>query len=159
MAVIPDGGEKLAAVSRALKAAGERDLERSLDRRVREPLEALKPLFGPSALRTLPKRGGLAADIARSRVTVRRYSAGRYPGIRLVAANSYGLRRKDQGKVRHPVFADQAQTRDEWAWVDQDVTPGWFSNVTEPARDDIARAVDRALDDVVRLIEIEVQEG
>lgn len=159
MSVVPDGGEKLAALSRALKAAGEKDLERQLDRGVREPLKALVPQLPPSARAVLPKRGGLAEKVAQSKIGVRRYNAGRYPGVRLVASNQYGLARKDRGKVRHPVFADQAKSRDEWVWVDQEITPGWFSDVVEPAREDVNARVSAVIDDVARQIEIEAERG
>jgi hypothetical protein len=155
--IIPEGGEKLAALDRALKKASERDLAKQLDKGVRRPLQELIPKLPASALATLPKRGGLAAQIAASKIGVRRYNAGRYPGVRLVARNAYGLARKDRGKLRHPVFADQSQTRDEWTWVDQDIRPGWFSNVTEPERPRLARELEAAIDAVARQIEIEIE--
>lgn len=155
--IIPEGGEKLAALDRALKKAGERGLARELDRSVRRPLQALVPRLPASALAVLPKRGGLAAKIAQSRIGVRRYSTGRYPGVRLVASNAYGLARKDRGKLRHPVFADQSQTRDQWDWVDQEITPGWFSDVVEPQRGRLRAEFEAAIEAVARQITIEVE--
>lgn len=157
MGVVPDGGEKLAALSRALRAAGEKGLDRELDRGVREPLQALIPDLKDAQREVMPKRGGMADRAAAvTKFSVRRRNTGRYPGVRLVASQPGRIRRQDQGRLRHPVFADQSEPRESWEWTTQQIPSGWFTGTTREHGPAVGRSVDQALDHVARQIEIDV---
>lgn len=157
MGVVPDGGEKLAALTRACRTAGEKGLLRELQAGTRKPLLALIPKIQASALQRLPARGGMAAQfLARARFVVRQRNTGRYPGIRLIASYRGRISRLDRGFLRHPVFPDPAQTRREWEWITQRIEPGWFTDPVDEAHPEILRAAEEALERVARQIEIDM---
>lgn len=158
MGVVPDGGEQLAALSRALKRAGEVELGKQLDEGFRRPLLDLIPALEASQQHVMPKRGGMAR-VARERTTfgVRKVVAGRYPGMRLQGKQRGRIARQDRGVLRHPVFADQSKPRDQWRWVDQRIEAGWFSDVTKAAQPSIRRSTEQALEAVVRQIEVDYE--
>lgn len=164
MGVVPDGGEKLAALTRACRNAGETGLLRELQAGTRKPLQALIPRIIASAREHLPKRGGFAEEFVRKlRLTVRQRNTGRYPGIRLIASYAGRVKRIDQGRLRHPVFADADEARTEWTWPEtgktQRITPGWFSDPVNEAHPEILRAAEEALQRVARQIEIDIERG
>lgn len=155
--VDPDTGAKLAALSKALREAGEKDLDRELLRAQQAAVSQVIPAVQESARGRLPARGGLNERVATSPMRVARRLGGANPGVRLIARSKDNIRRIDvAGVVRHPVFADSDRPREAWAWVDQQVPPGYFREPTEAARPDIQRASEQALDEVARRIEVEV---
>lgn len=157
LTVVPDGGAKLTALGQALQLTGDKVLERELLKGLRQPLNALRPKVAASARATLPKRGGLAELVAKSPQKVQTRRRGNLH-VALIALNTYNLRRIDRGENRHPVFADaDHETRDQWTWVSQQVQPGWFSDPTGAAVDDVRRALDAAVDAVARQLDIDVR--
>jgi hypothetical protein len=135
------GAEQLAALSKALKAAGEKDLQRELSKAI---TTATRPVIAEarrSALNTLPRRGGLAAKVAKSSMRTQR----RVAGVRILAKNAYALGRMDKGQVRHRVFG-----RD--VWVTQQVRPGWWTKPTEAAGPEVRKAILEAMDAVAAKI-------
>lgn len=140
MSVELRGADQLASLSRQLKELGDRGLTREFSRAVTDAVKPLRAEVQASARQTLPHHGGLNEKVARSKFrTVRRPL-----GIRVQVASSYSLRRLDQGRLRHPVFGN----RDKW--VDQLVTPGWWTRPTEAAVPAVQRAVQDAMDAMVR---------
>jgi hypothetical protein len=141
------GADDLARLSRVLKDAGEKDLQRQLTAGIRAAMEPVKEALHRSAEAKLPKRGGLAAGIAGSKMRVTRRNTGRSIGVRLRVENPDNIRRLDRGSVRHPVFG---------RWLPgvpaQHVPTGWFTEPTEAARPAFAAAVDQAMNDVVKQI-------
>jgi hypothetical protein len=131
---------KLDLVVRTLRDLGDRELQRELFRGVNRVTEQLKQDARESALRKLPRRGGLAERVAGAKLSTRR-RGGRNPGIRVTASGMGQLGALDRGQVRHPVYGDEP-------WVVQQVTPGWFSEPMEAGRDDVARALEELLDDL-----------
>lgn len=97
------------------------------------------------ARNTLPKRGGLAARVARSRYRTRR-RISRDPRVAFEATNDYDIRRIDAGTVRHPVFG-----RPDIAWVTQPVRRGFFTRPTERQEPVSRRALTRMMAAVARL--------
>ena len=150
---IRGGGEQFAAISRRLKEAGATDLQRELSRAAVKSLIPLKKELGKSALARLPRRGGLAEQIARTRFRIRRDTSARHPGLRLEARNVYDLIRLDQGTLRHPVFADESESRRSWTWADQKVPPGWFTEPANAAAPKIRAEIWRAMQAVADKIE------
>lgn len=69
------------------------------------------------AIRILPKRGGLNARVAKTRLTTRSGGGGVY----VTSARRSQARSIDQGRVRHPVFGN----RDVWSTTN--VRTGWFT--------------------------------
>lgn len=120
------GAEKLAQISRELKALANKDLNREMSKGITEAIKPVRSQMKQSAMINLPSRNGLNKKIASTRFrTVRRVQ-----GIRLVASNAYSINQLDQeGVIRHPVYARGSQTRRQWAWVSQRVQPRVFSRV------------------------------
>ena len=150
---IRGGGEEFAAISRRLKEAGATDLQRELSRAVVKALTPLKKELPKSALARLPSRGGLAEQIAKTRFRVRRSASVQRPGLRLEARNVYDLIRLDDGTLRHPVFADSSEARQSWTWVDQKVSPGWFTEPANAAAPKIRAEIRRAMQAVADKID------
>lgn len=93
-----------------------------------------------NALRKLPRRGGLAADVASSRFRRKRSRES----LEVVASSSYDLQGMDEGQIVHPTFGHRP-------WVTQSVQSGWFSDSLEDAEEEyvdsvnelVARAINR----------------
>ena len=140
------GPEQLARISRQLREEANRGLRRELDKALREAVAPLRTALPESARETLPKRGGLAGQIAASRISVRRIPAARGGGLRLTATNPRALRLLNRGRVRHPVFGREP-------WVTQKVRPGWWDRPIEQAGPDVQAAVKEAVGRVADRIE------
>jgi hypothetical protein len=53
------------------------------------------------------------------------------------------------------VFARGDQTRREWTWVSQSVTPGWWSRPVKARENDIVREVDRAVANLIKSLDLD----
>lgn len=140
------GAEQLADLSRRLKQAGEKDLQRELSKGIAQALEPLRTQLPRSAMAKLPRRGGLAKRVADSKIRTTRRNTGRSVGLRLRADNSDNIRRIDRGEVRHPTYG-------HLPWQRQRVTPGWFTDPTEALAPQARAQVEAAMTEVVRKIE------
>jgi hypothetical protein len=121
------GTEQLVRLAAAIKATGDTEFGREIEKAMRRAARPLTRSARQGAMQILPYRGGLAERVARSRFTAVVRTSGRSAGIRVTAAGRYNLNRMDEGIVRHPVFADQRKTRKDWTWVNQTIRPGWFT--------------------------------
>lgn len=138
------GAEDFLRLSKALKAAGQKELRKELNKNLREAVKPLIPQTRAAARSILPQRGGLAALVAKApqRAQVR---TGNEPGIRLVVGKRRGsaAASANRGVIRHPVFG----RRDNF--VEQHVTPGWFDDTLEKAGPEEARRrIEQALTDI-----------
>jgi hypothetical protein len=140
------GAEQLAALSRRLKAAGEKGLQRELSRGIAKAMQPVKRALPASARDRLPKRGGFAEQVARSKLRTIRRNSGRAVGLRLQASNPENIRRADKGQVRHPTFG-------HGPWVTQQVKPGWFTEPTQAAAPAVRAEVEAAQARVVAQID------
>src|SRR6266705_3751519 len=94
------GELKLARVGAAIKASGDKDLERALDRGMRRSAKPLKAAARYGARRRLPTRGGLAERVAESKFGVRVTSFGKRTGVRVVGRRGYDLQGLEEGLFR-----------------------------------------------------------
>jgi hypothetical protein len=141
------GVDDFARLSRALKDAANKDLQRELNKGLNEAAKPFKQAVRESARRRLSRRGGLNETVAKSRISVRKSAK---TGIRVQAGGRRSqLDRINAGRVRHPVFGGDA-------WVDQAVTPGFWD---EPARElgpqvvaEGRKALDRVADQIERRV-------
>lgn len=151
------GTNQFVALSKALKDAGEKGLQRELNKGLRESARPFAAAVRRNALEMLPKRGGLNERVADQVVPkVRKSNSKRAQGIRLGATGREGMkaiRNLDRGKLRHPVYADGGKSRDEWTWVDQAVEPGFWSKAAEEVQPEVAKRAQEALDTVSRKID------
>ena len=129
MSVEVEGADQLARLAKALKEAGNKDLQRELSKALNRAMKPLKADIKQSALDNLPKRGGYAAAIAASRLATRRPNNAKGTGLRIIGRNKYSLYHADQGVIRHGDGKDQP------------ITPGWWTKPTEAIAPDVRREV------------------
>lgn len=137
------GADDFLRLSKALKHAGRTELRKELNRGIRVAAKPIVPEVRAEALRRLPKRGGLARQVAKEPARVQTRT-GRDPGVRVVVGRKRGgARQANRGEIRHPVFGDRGR------WVTQRVQPGWFDDPAERSAPRIKRAVQGAMQDIV----------
>lgn len=147
------GAQQLVALSRACKQLGAKDLMSEATKAITASVAPLKRTVGDRTDEFLPKRGGLAKRVARTRLAHRTRKTGKQAGVRIVAQPSHAtLRdplRADRGRIKHPVFG-MAASRAPWTF--QDVDPGWFSTPLEEGapvvREELLKALEDAADKV-----------
>jgi hypothetical protein len=141
------GAEALERLARLLKETGNGELRKELLRGIRTAARPMIPQVRAEARRRLPHRGGLAADIAKSKLAVRTRASGEKTGVRISAQGRRSLREIDRGSVRHPVFGNRK------VWVGQKVTSGFFTEPLEHDADEVRTALRHVMGDVARRIE------
>lgn len=125
------GAEDFLALSKRLKASGQTELRKELNKALKRAAKPLIAKTRDAARSKLPSGGGLGGFIARKpqRITTK---TGRNPGVSVGVAKTDP--RIDEGRLFHPVFGRRPG-------VTQRVTPGWFSETLQdeaPAvRDDL----------------------
>lgn len=132
----------LDTVARALRNLGDKDLQRELYRGLNRVTTDLKKDAKEEAGKRLPRRGGLAAKVAKSRLSTHR-QGGRNPGLVIRAKGMPQLPQIDKGVVRHPVYG-------RGQWVTQQVQGGWFTEPMIEGRDEIVDALDTLLEDLAK---------
>jgi len=146
--VTSHGAEKLFRLGAALKAAGNKDLERELRRAMQRSGKPLVAAARWGARRRLPVRGGLAARVAASKFGVRTRTVGkRGSAVRIVGTSGYDLQGMDDGLVRHPVFGNRKK------WVNEPVRPGWFSDALEGKAPEVRSEIEKAINIVAAKLE------
>jgi hypothetical protein len=141
------GEQKLARVGNAIKASGDKGLDRALRRAGQRCGKPMKTAAREGALKRLPKRGGLAERVATSKFSVRMTSSGKRVGVRIIGRSGYDLQGMDDGKIRKPVYGNRKN------WVSQEIASGWFSESEEAAAPKFRAEFDRALDELGRELE------
>ena len=140
------GADKLGRVSKALREAGAKGLKKELLRGINKATKPLRVAAKVSAATRLPRRGGLAKRMAKTRMSTKTRT-GRDPSVRISAAAN-AVRdplRVDRGRIKHPVFG-------RGPWVLQDVTPGWFRTPLEKGAPIVRPEIIQAMDDVAEKI-------
>lgn len=137
-----NGAESFLLLSKALKNAGRTEMRKELHKGVRKAARPLIPKARKAAREKLPKRGGLADQVARepARTQVR---TGADPGVRVVIGKKRGgARATNRGLIRHRVFGQDV-------WVEQRIEPGWFDNAMVGEKAAIQRDIEQAMTEVV----------
>jgi hypothetical protein len=139
------GVEQLAALSKALKAAGDKELQSELSKGISAATRPMINSVKQSARAQLPQRGGLAKRVAATSIRTSRTRQG----VRLRArnANLKGLAAIDRGIVRHPVFGNRNE------WVTQRVNPGFWTEPLEASAPEARREIEAAMRTVIQKID------
>ena len=143
MSVEIDGTEQLSDLAKRLRVAGRKDLQKELGKALNRATKAPRAEIRRRAAETLPRRGGLAERVAKSRLSARR----RGDGVRISDRGNLDLPAIDRGVVRHPVFGDRK------TWVRQQVKPKFFTAPLEDAAPHIRRDVEAAMRVIAKQIE------
>lgn len=143
------GHEQLADLGRRFKAAGDRGkgLRRQLLKDIRVAVKPVLPEIRSHAASILPKRGGLAADVASAQLAVRTTLGAKSASVRIVSTSPGRFRDLNRGRLRHPVFGNREK------WVQQHVWPGWFTDRIEARKPRMQGAVIQAMKQTSRDIE------
>jgi hypothetical protein len=144
--IVRQAPQELAALSKALRDAGERDLRRELYAGLNRATKPMMRAARVRMLRDLPHKGGLNRRAAKARMsTQQRRSRSGDPQIHIrgrAGAQAVDLRAIDSGLIRHPVFG-----RDD-SWVMQRITAGTWTYAMLSEAPHARREIEASLDDV-----------
>lgn len=143
------GADEFLKLSKALKQAGKTELRKQLNKGMKDAAKPLIPLTRQAARDRLPRRGGLAAQVARTPQRVQVRTGAATAGVRLVVGKTgSGARGADQGVIRHPTFGHRDR------WVSQKVDAGWFTETIlhnkHRVLPEVKKAMERVVAEVVR---------
>lgn len=123
------------ALARRFKAAGSSGLREHINDQLEAAGAKLRPDIERSALAMLPRRNGLAALVARSRITVERTGE---TGVKITASGTVSLDGINEGRLSHPVFG-------RGPFVSQNVPPGYFEKPIQARERDLGEAIEDAV--------------
>lgn len=137
MDVTVRGAEQLADLSKRLKSAGEsgKGLRKAVLKSIQQSSKEPKVTAKRTAATELPQRGGLAAEVARAKLSTRTRSTGKNVGVQIIAKGKY-IRSTDRGFIRGS----------------QPVSPGWFTETLQNAAPAVRKEIIDAMEHVARQI-------
>ncbi len=139
------GAEQLQRLTRRIRDSGDKNLRRELAKALNRATKKPKADARANARQRLPRRGGLAELVAKSKLSTRNRTQGRgNPVLQIVAVNQDNIRNINAGTVRHPVFGHHDR------WVNQPVTKGWFSDAMKGAAPEVRKELAVALSELER---------
>lgn len=137
MKIEVDGAAQLAKVRRELRRIGDKSNMRRLYRGLNRATKPMRAEAKTEALRRLPRRGGLAARVARAPLR----TSTRAGGVSITGSSKSQLRNIDEGRVRHPVYGNRS------VWIEQPVRKHFFTDPMEAgapkARRELVTELDR----------------
>lgn len=134
------GASDAARLGAKLIRAGDGALKDKLYDAIRKANIGLEGEIRRSAFSHLPRRNGLAAEVAASRITTdHTFEAGNGVGIKVTAHHEYDIAGMDNGLNVHPLFGDKRH------WYPQHVRAGWFSDAVDGQREPTRFAIERAV--------------
>lgn len=140
------GGDDFHRLARRLRR-GDRTVAEAVTKGFQDAGEPMLDRMRRGGLEVAPRRGGMAARIARVRGTVDRAGSAASMRVRLVLQSLEGdnLTRFDEGTIRHPVFGHKP-------WVTQEIPSGGFTRPIargpRELQEALRRRLSRALDDI-----------
>ncbi len=112
--VVLTGQQQLIAVGKALRESGNKDLKKELMKAAQRTARPIRKEMRASALRSLPKSGGLNVWVAsKLSIRIKLRLAGRNAGINVrlrrpnpnAASGQSDINAINRGRVRHPTYA------------------------------------------------------
>lgn len=134
------GAEQLAQLAKRLREVGDKELQREMARAVNSAVKPIKQAAQQSALDTLPRRGGLAAEVAKSKFRTTRRSGTSRAGVRVTAVSNLSTWHLDQGIIRHKHKVQRTQQ-------------GWFTRPVEELAPEMRKELLASLDMIVAKLE------
>jgi len=111
------GADQLADLGKALKAA-DKSIKNEFLAEIRASGKPAGEAIRNAYAADMPKRGGLAAVLGRSKIGIRNRLSGKNAGIRLTMTNKHDLAELEKGNLRHPVYGNRK------VWKRQSVPSG-----------------------------------
>lgn len=130
-----------------LREAAEAGLRREITKAVTRTLRPIETDVRRSAVRTLPRRGGLGAEVSRSRITRSQRSTGDVVTVEISASHRYDIAAMNKGRVNHPLYGNRRH------WYSQRVRPRWWSDPTRRSGPRVRAALNDAMTTVARDID------
>ncbi len=141
-----EGAAQVQAVRRELRRLGDKDAMRQFYAALNRATKPMRAAAQQQALVQLPRRGGLAARVAKEKL---RTSTAR-GGVSILGPKNRQLRLIDAGFVRHPVFGNRE------VWRTQPIPAGYFTKPMKEgapvARKELLDEMEKVAADVARRI-------
>jgi hypothetical protein len=159
--VAGDYASELESVARELRRQADGALFRDMTRALRDGAEpAEKRIRRGIETGALPRRGGYAEELeADLDLFVSVSTTGRDPGVTMIGRprglvkvpyrrmGDRSLKRLDRGVLWHPAWPHHTP-RTDWEWVEQDVTPGFFTRPCLESGPEVERNLELVLEAV-----------
>jgi hypothetical protein len=130
-------------LSRRLHTAAS-DIPEELAAAARRAMGPPRDKLRGSALRTLPRRGGLNREVAFNT----KFRTYRIPnGARIVAQSRYDIVAMNYGSTIHPLFGNKEH------WYREDIREGWWDRVISQVEPAARREMEQALENIKQKIE------
>jgi len=137
------GAGELEKLAKRLKDTGGNDLKKELLRGIREANKPTIAKVKKSAAENLPRRGGLAAKVAKEPIGTRTRLTGNSAGVTISRKRGRGL---NAGRLRKPLFGNRDR------WYDQPVAKDWFNKPIEDDATQIRNGLQKVMQDVAAKI-------
>ena len=137
------GAGDLERLAKRLKAEGGNELKKELLRGIRETNKPTIVKVRRSAAENLPKRGGLAAKVAKETIGTRTRLTGQGAGVTIQRKRGRGL---NAGRLRKPLFGDKGH------WYSQAVAKDWFNRPIEDDAPHIRNGIQKVMQNVAAKI-------
>lgn len=146
------GSDAIRDLGRALKSAGDGgELRKGLLRELRAAGKPITAAVRSDLGSKMPQRGGLAAHLAKAKVSTRNKLSGNSAGISIqTSVPGYDLAGIEKGTVRHPTFGHRP-------WVAQSVEANVITNAIDSKKNTMRDAVIDAIDSVLDHIDREAK--
>jgi len=128
------GADQLADLGKALKAV-DKSIKNEFLKEIRASGKPAGEAIRNAYAADMPKRGGLAAALGRSKIGIRNRLSGKNAGIRLDLRNKHDLEALEDGILRKPVFGNRK------VWAQQSVPKGVGRKAFEKQQPVIQRRV------------------
>lgn len=144
------GLDDVAALTRALRKMGEKDVPKQLREAGKRIGEPAAQLIADAAVEVLPHKGGLNVWVgSRVKSSTLVKLSGKNVGIRIKTRHRgktglSDLAAINRGKVRHPLFGDTDH------WYLTNVPAGFVGHALEPIRDTAEEEFLAAVDEIIR---------
>lgn len=132
---------------RRLREAAEAGLRREVSKALTRAVRGVERDVRRSAVRILPREGGLGTEVSQARITQSQRFAGQAVLVEITASHEYDLAGIDRGRLRHPLYGNRRH------WFTQRVKPRWWSDPTSKSGPKIRAALDDAMTAIARRID------
>jgi hypothetical protein len=143
------------ALGKALKEAGDKDLNKNLRKEIRKVASPVvkQMRVGVKGLPGAPSEW--RAEAARKTSAKAELKVAKRAGVRIVTMPSKGGKHRsrwmNRGMWRHPSWP-RGEDRSAWKWVAQQVRKGWFDNPAKAAKPEVVIHVIKAMNDTAEKI-------